>query len=111
MAYKVNKSPTLPSPINLNSFVGIGNFLTQLINSLLSEFRDHAFRLNTAVMADGSEIPTAPIMLKTYVKSALPDPLIFLDGIIIVSNDIGGLTLAFSDGINWRRVQDRAVIS
>jgi hypothetical protein len=30
---------------------------------------------------------------------------------IFVSNEAGGGTLAFSDGTNWRRVADRAVIS
>jgi hypothetical protein len=31
--------------------------------------------------------------------------------IIYVSNETGGATLAFSDGTNWRRVTDRAVVS
>jgi len=31
--------------------------------------------------------------------------------VIYVSNETGGATLAFSDGTNWRRVQDRAVVS
>lgn len=31
--------------------------------------------------------------------------------IIYVSDETGGATLAFSDGTNWRRVQDRAVVS
>lgn len=30
---------------------------------------------------------------------------------IFVSNEAGGATLAFSDGTNWRRVADRAVVS
>ena len=30
---------------------------------------------------------------------------------IFVSNETGGATMAFYDGSNWRRVQDRAVIS
>jgi len=30
---------------------------------------------------------------------------------IYVSDESGGATLAFSDGLVWRRVQDRAVIS
>jgi len=30
---------------------------------------------------------------------------------IYVSDEAGGSVLAFSDGINWRRVTDRAVIS
>jgi len=31
--------------------------------------------------------------------------------LIYISNESGGATLAFSDGTNWRRVQDRAIIS
>jgi hypothetical protein len=31
--------------------------------------------------------------------------------IIYVSDESGGATLAFSDGTNWRRVQDRAIIT
>ena len=30
---------------------------------------------------------------------------------IYVSNESGGAVIAFSDGTNWRRVTDRAVIS
>lgn len=111
MANKVNKSPAIPTPFNLNSFSGIANFVTQLVNTLSNEFRDHALRLNNTMVSDGTEVPTAPVMLKSYLKTALPDPLAFMDGLIIVSNDVGGLTPAFSDGTNWRRVADRAVIS
>ena len=32
-------------------------------------------------------------------------------GIIFVSDETGGATLALSDGTNWRRVQDRAVVA
>lgn len=31
--------------------------------------------------------------------------------VIYVSNEAGGAVLAFSDGVNWRRVTDRAIIS
>ena len=31
--------------------------------------------------------------------------------IVYVSDETGGATLAFSDGTNWRRLQDRTVIS
>lgn len=30
---------------------------------------------------------------------------------IFVSNEVGGATMAFYDGTNWRRIQDRAIIS
>lgn len=31
--------------------------------------------------------------------------------VVYVSNETGGATIAFSDGTNWRRAQDRAVVS
>ena len=31
--------------------------------------------------------------------------------VVYVSNETGGATLAFSDGTDWRRVQDRAVVA
>ena len=35
----------------------------------------------------------------------------FLDGVVIVSNESGGRTLATSDGTNWKRVADGNNIS
>jgi hypothetical protein len=48
---------------------------------------------------------------KVAAKASLPSAPDFTGGIIAVSDDVGGFTLAFSDGTNWRRVQDRNVIS
>lgn len=31
--------------------------------------------------------------------------------LVYVSDETGGATLAFNDGTNWRRVQDRAIIA
>lgn len=54
---------------------------------------------------------------KAFTVATLPaatdyDPTV--DGraaYIYVSDESGGATLAFSDGTNWRRVQDRAIVS
>lgn len=35
----------------------------------------------------------------------------FLNGAVIVLNETGGRTIATSDGTNWRRVSDGAIIS
>ena len=48
---------------------------------------------------------------KTYTVSTLPTASSYPRGIIYVSNEAGGATLAFSDSTNWRRVQDRAIVS
>lgn len=31
--------------------------------------------------------------------------------VVYCTNDVGGATLAFSDGVNWRRATDRAIVS
>ena len=48
---------------------------------------------------------------QTYTVITVPDATKNESQIIYVSDESGGATLAFSDGTNWRRVQDRAIIS
>jgi hypothetical protein len=52
------------------------------------------------------QLYTMPI----YTVSTLPSASI-PGRPIYVSDETGGATVAFSDGTNWRRVQDRAVVS
>lgn len=47
----------------------------------------------------------------TFAKASLPIVTSAGGGCICVSDDVGGFTLAFCDGTNWRRVSDRAIIS
>jgi hypothetical protein len=58
-----------------------------------------------------AERVTGPFLLPSYTVATVPDAADTIGGTIYVSNEAGGATLAFSDGTNWRRVQDRAVIS
>jgi hypothetical protein len=111
MANKVNVSPYLPLPVTLLSFSSIGSWSQTLISTLLSEFREHALRLNSTLVNDGSEAAAAPVIYKRYAKAALPSASKYVDGMIIVTDDVGGLTPAFSDGTNWRRTADRNIIS
>jgi hypothetical protein len=55
----------------------------------------------------GGGIPILP----TYVKASLPSAATFARGMIYVSDEVGGATPAFSDGTNWRRVADRAIVA
>lgn len=50
------------------------------------------------------------VTLPSYVVAELP-PVIAAPGMIFVSNETGGPVPAFSDGTNWRRVTDRAIVS
>lgn len=48
--------------------------------------------------------------LRVFSKTALP-PAVQEGGLIFVPDEAGGAIVAFSDGTNWRRVTDRAVVS
>lgn len=64
-----------------------------------------------AVNADDSASFDGVALLKSYAKAALPAASSFPGGMIYVSDEAGGATPAFSDGTNWRRVADRAIVS
>ena len=49
--------------------------------------------------------------LPSYAKASLPDAATYVDCLIIVTDETGGRVPAFSDGSDWRRVTDRAVVS
>lgn len=50
------------------------------------------------------------LVLPTYTVTTLPSATTPAQ-VIYVSNETGGAVLAFSDGTNWRRVTDRAIVS
>lgn len=52
-----------------------------------------------------------PVCVKSYTVAGVPAANAAAGQIIYVSNETGGAVLAFSDGTNWRRVTDRAVVS
>ena len=51
------------------------------------------------------------IKVKTYTVATAPSAAVAAGQIIYVSDESSGATLAFSDGTDWRRASDRAVIS
>lgn len=76
-------------------------YLTEAFQVFLDELEQ---RLNANVLGDSVLVPS-------YTVAAAPDASVWSGGTIFVSNESGGAVLAFSDGTNWRRVTDRAVIS
>lgn len=70
-------------------------------------------RINVKPSAtDGVSIVGTPLGLNSYTVAGAPSASNSGAGAIIyVSDETGGATLAFSDGTDWRRVQDRAVIA
>lgn len=75
-----------------------------------------AMRANVGLPHDATFPMTAPLPLKEYTVATLPTASLYREsgtfcGLIAVSDETGGYTLAFSDGTNWRRVQDRSIVS
>ena len=70
-----------------------------------------AMRTNAALPKDGTEGMQEPLVLKEYTVATLPTASLWEGGIIYVSDEAGGATIAFSDGTNFRRAQDRVIVS
>lgn len=62
------------------------------------------------VASGASDLSGGVVYFKSYTVSTLPSASV-AGGMIYVSNESGGAVMAFSDGTNWRRVTDRAIVS
>lgn len=95
----------LPGEIASNSNWG-GYMRGRLGTSADLAFADNASNVCATIKA-------GVFAVRTYSKAALPTAVLIAGGtgVIGVNDDVGGFTLAFSDGTNWRRVADRAVIA
>lgn len=111
MADKVEEVPTFPNPPFQVLDPSVLRFLSGQIRVLTSVFSRYGFRLNRVLPKDGSEAMRGPMVLKTYLVAALPTAGDFTQGLIYVSDETGGAIPAFSDGTNWRRVSDRAIVA
>lgn len=63
-----------------------------------------------------TRVGEGPFLIKGYAVASLPPAAQWgstndFTSIIYVVDEVGGATLAFSDGTNWRRVQDRVIVS
>ena len=73
--------------------------------ALQNFFDDLELRLNQNVFGNQVAIPS-------YTVATLPPvPDISTPGLIFVSDETGGSVPAFSDGTDWRRITDRAVVA
>ncbi len=52
----------------------------------------------------------AQVTLTSYTVATLP-AVVSAPGMIFVSDETGGAVMAFSDGTNWLRCTDRAIVS
>lgn len=96
MTNPVNNTPALNRPKASREVI-------DLVQSLFRELSDHARAINAVV--------AGPLPVRPYLKAELPAAADFIDHIAAVIDEAGGYTIAFSDGTNWRRVQDRVIVS
>lgn len=75
---------------------------TGVVTNVWARFLQYAFNILTG---------KSPVPLGPYTVATLPDPERFAKHMIYVEDEAGGPVPAFSDGTNWRRVTDRAVVS
>lgn len=66
---------------------------------------------DAGVLVNGDSDMEGPLKLARYPVAEVPVAGDYPGGLIYVTDEAGGATAAFSDGTDWRRVQDRAVIS
>lgn len=78
---------------------------------------DASGRSNLAIQAffddleESANRTVAPSPLPAFAKANLPSAADNPYGMIYVTDEVGGAVPAFSDGTNWRRATDRAVVS
>lgn len=63
-----------------------------------------------ALSSTGALTAGTRLNLPSFTVATLPG-IVTGGGLIYVSNEAGGAVIAFSDGTNWRRVTDRAIVS
>lgn len=73
--------------------------------------RQIAQRANASLPRNGTQPMTQPLVLAAFAIAELPDASLWQWGTVVVTDDVGGSIPAFSDGTDWRRVSDRAVVS
>jgi hypothetical protein len=69
------------------------------------------FNAATYIIAGQGINSGGPIVFGNYSASSLPDATTNQGGMIFVSDDEGGPTMAFSDGVSWLRVRDNVEIA
>lgn len=78
---------------------------------------EHMRRTSQEILRE--RVGEGPFLIQGYDKNSLPDatewgsisPTDPFTSIIFVWNETGGETLAYSDGTDWRRVSDRAIVT
>lgn len=97
MAIKVNAA--LPQPGSYQDVQGVSGYLATLYAALLGNLSQISAAVNKHPLMD--EVTVAK----------LPDAGSNRGRMVFVADEAGGAVPAFSDGTDWRRVTDRAIVS
>lgn len=62
-------------------------------------------------LLESIELAINNLSAPSFTVATVPDATISEARMIYVSDESGGATIAFSDGVSWRRCQDRNIIS
>jgi hypothetical protein len=87
----------------------------QIIEAWMSDTREVLQEAVTSLAAEGQQrFKPAQLPVATVAQLQGADPRWRAGGkgrVVYCENDVGGATLAYSDGTNWRRATDRAIVS
>lgn len=91
--------------------VAIGPTVTNVVASTVEIGSSNTNKVRFSASGALSLLGTAAMfLLPNYVALGLPTA-VNLGGFIYVTDESGGPVPAFSDGVNWRRVTDRAIVT
>ena len=82
--------------------------LNKVAQPLLDQYQAIALAIIRLTSTGNPKFPTA---LPSYVVASMPPASGYTGCMIYVSNAAGGPIPAFSDGVTWRRVDTRAVVT
>lgn len=88
----------IPNPSIYPDWKKWGQQLQQILTPLLESLEVSFFRQGNVLRVARHDVAALP-------SATVPGEIIF------VNDETGGAVLAFSDGTNWRRVTDRAIVS
>jgi hypothetical protein len=89
---------------------GTSTFENSVASTFIFNFKAGDGALDDHTFGIRKDCPEFPVLTVATVPTAL-NSRVGLAGVIIVTDEAGGRTLATSDGTNWRRVNDGAIIS
>lgn len=96
----VNERPIFPQLLRGDANA-VGAWSTSMIRQLTTVFQQYGYRLNLALLADGSTVPSAPVPLQRVLAADLPPASEWEGAIIYVSDGAAGTRFRGSDGTNW----------